>query len=104
MNIKINSNDIFDYVVKNTQYDPIEKIIDPTRYEIFDVSIYDHQNKCFYGQSEEYKTFCSQVSQLRKNTNEMMISEIISICRELEEIAPKEINLTEPISYDKPES
>lgn len=102
--IKINANDIFDYVVRNTNYDPIERCIDPTRYEIFDVSIYDHKAKVFYDQSDQYKNFCSQVSKLRSNTKEMMTSEIISICKELEEIAPTEVNLTEPISHDKQES
>ena len=104
MRIKINYHDIFDYVVRNTNYDPMERIIDPKRYEIFDVSIYDHQLKVFYDQSNQYKHFCSQVSKLRQNTKEMQISEILSICKELEEIAPTEINLTEPISHDKPES
>lgn len=97
--IDINANDIFDFVVKNTNYDPIERNIDPTRYEVFDVSIYDHETKVFYDQSDQYKNFCSQVSQLRNNSDKMMRSEIVSICKELEEIAPTGVNLIVPISY-----
>ena len=34
--IKINKYDIFDYAVGQTTFDPIEKCIDPMRYEVFD--------------------------------------------------------------------
>ena len=33
MDIKIQYEDIFDYVVGNTSYDPIERHVDPERYE-----------------------------------------------------------------------
>ena len=58
MKIKIKSEDIFDYVVGNSNYDAIEKDLDPRRFEIFDVSIYDHKAKVFYDQSKEYKNYC----------------------------------------------
>ena len=99
MQIKINQSDIFDYVVGNSVYDPIEKIIDPTWYEVFDVSIYNRKKKEFYDQSLEYKNFCNQISQLRRNAANMDRAEIIRICVELEETAPVEINLTEAVIY-----
>lgn len=99
MKIKVNQSDIFDYVVGNSVYDPIEKIIDPTCYEVFDVSIYDRKRKEFYGQNQEYQNFSIQVSQLRKNSAKMNRAEVIRICVELEEIAPVEINLTKPLEY-----
>jgi hypothetical protein len=99
MQIKINQSDIFDYVVGNSVYDPIEKIIDPTLYELFDVSIYNRKTKEFHDQSSEYKNFCKQVSQLRSNAANMNRAEVIRICVELEEIAPVEINLTEVVTY-----
>ena len=35
MNINVDRHDIFDYVVGNATYDPIEKCIDPTLYETY---------------------------------------------------------------------
>jgi hypothetical protein len=99
MKIKIDQNDIFDYVVGNSNYDPIEKCIDPNLFEVFDVSIYDRKRKEFLGQSEEYRNFCSQVSKLRRNASSMQRSEIIRICVELEEIAPSEVNLVDILEY-----
>lgn len=99
MKIKINKTDIFNYVVGNSNYDPIEKIIDPLLYEVFDVSILDIKKKEFFGQNDKYKNFCSQVSRLRKNAPNMNRSEVMKICTELEEIAPTEINLSEPLVY-----
>ena len=92
-NIKISSNDIFDYVVSNTNYDPIERCIDPTRFEVLDEFIYDHKNKCVLDQDAKFKYFCTQVSKLRSISKEMDTREIQVICNELEEVAPKQINL-----------
>ena len=86
--IKINRNDIFNFVVRNTNYDPIEKIIDPVRYEVLDTHIYDHAKKISLNQSEEYVNFSKQVSLLRSNTPQMDRLEIERICDELAEIAP----------------
>jgi hypothetical protein len=92
-NIKISSNDIFDYVVGNTNYDPIERSIDPTRFEVFDEFIYDHKNKCNLDQDAKFKYFCTEVSKLRSISKGMDNSEIQAICIELEEVSPKQINL-----------
>ena len=41
--ILINKCDIFNYVVGNSRYDPIEKCIAPHRYEVYDYFIYDNK-------------------------------------------------------------
>ena len=91
--IKISVNDIFDYVVGNSNYNPIERCIDPTRFEVFDFGIYDNQNKKTIEQDDKFKFFCSEVSKLRSIAKEMDQKEIQSICGELESIAPIEINI-----------
>ena len=93
MNIKVNVNDIFDYVVGNSNYDAIEKIIDPARYEIFDCGIFDNKTKKMIEQDEQYSIYCSAVSNLRKNASEMSPWEINKLCLEILEISPKTINL-----------
>lgn len=93
MNIKIKKEDIFDYVVGNSHYDPIEKTIDPTRYEVFDCGIYDNAAKKTIQQGEDYIHFCSQVSYLKKSAPNMERKEIDQLCLELEEIAPTHIIL-----------
>lgn len=95
VHIKIRKEEIFEYVVGNTQYDAIEKIIDPIRYEIFDCGIYDHLAKKMLKQSKEYEIYCAYVTNLRKSAKEMQRSEILQMCIEIEEIAPTEINLNE---------
>jgi hypothetical protein len=91
--IKISASDIFDYVVGNSSYDPIERCIDPTRFEVFDVAIYDNQNKLSLEQDEKFLFFSSEVSKLRSIAKEMDPREIQSLCNELAEVAPTEINL-----------
>lgn len=93
VSIHVNRNDIFAYVVGNSNYDPIECCIDPTLFEVFEEFIYDSRNKKQIPQNEEYTSFCKQVSSLRKNAKNMHPSEILRICEELEEIAPKTITL-----------
>ncbi len=99
MTINIKYQDIFDYITKRSNYDPIEKQIDPTRYEVFDVSIYDHTKKLFYPQSEDFLAFCKQVSSLRMNPPDVDSLELIAICKDLLLIAPKEVNLTNDLTY-----
>lgn len=95
MNINIKKEDILEYVTRKSNYDAIEKIIDPARYEIFDCGIYDHDKQKMLKQSCEYETYCSFVSNLRKTAKEMSSWEIKKVCEEIEEIAPKEINLND---------
>lgn len=93
MHIKIHKEEIFEYVVGNTQYDAIEKIIDPTQYEVFDCGIYDNRTRKMLKQSKEYEIYCAHVTNLRKRAKEMGKDEIKQLCLEIEEIAPTEINL-----------
>ena len=93
MTIKINKHDIFNFVVGNTGYDPIEKQIDPIRFEVFNHGIWDRKLKKNIDQEEDYVIFCTQVYNLKQNAKSMNSQEIMDICFELEEIAPKKINL-----------
>ena len=91
--ILINKFDIFNYVVGNSHYDPIEKCIDPTRYEVYDYFIYDSQERKRYNQKQDYVIFCNEVTKLKKNAPDMSQREITSLCEELAEIAPTKIEL-----------
>lgn len=91
--IKVNQNDIFNFVIGKDGYDPIEKCIDCSIYEVFDQFIYNNQTKETIDQEEDYGVFCEQVSNLKSKTKNMQYEEILRICEELEEIAPKYIKL-----------
>lgn len=91
--IKVCPNDVFDFVVGNTAYDPIEKCIDPMRYEVMDCFIYDRQLKIQLNQSQEYINFCEGVMNLKSYSSNMNSSEIQKVSNELAEIAPTELNL-----------
>ena len=91
--IKINKYDIFAYAVGQTTFEPIEKCIDPMRYEVFDTFIYDTKEKKNIDQSEDFCRFSKQVSKLKTNARKMQPSEIDQLCQELEEIAPKCISI-----------
>ena len=92
-NISVNKDDIFNYVVGNSSYDPIEKCIDCKSYEVFDEFIYNNVTKETIEQDEDFVVFSRQVSQLRVKAQNMSGDEISRICEELEEIAPKTIKL-----------
>jgi|TARA_R100001224_G_scaffold113520_1_gene99186 hypothetical protein len=91
--IKVDRNEIFNFVVGNSIFDPIEKCIDPTRYEVFDTFIYDNETDRKYAQGPIYNRFCWEVTKLKNLSENMTGAEIIRICEELEEIAPKLITL-----------
>ena len=82
--IRVNKNEVFNFVVGNSIFDPIEKCIDPTRYEVFDTFIYE---------GSIYNKFCWEVAKLKNNAPNMTSGEIIRICEELEEIAPKLVSI-----------
>ena len=91
--IKVDRNEVFDFVVGNSIFDPIEKCIDPTRYEVFDTFIYDNETDKKIIQGPVCNKFCWEVSKLKNNASNMSRSEIIRICEELEEIAPKAVSI-----------
>ncbi len=88
VNIKVNSNDIFNFVVGNSVFDPIERCIDPTRYEVFDGFVYDNKTKESITQSHEYQKFCWEVMKLKQLSRKMERREIESVCQEISDIAP----------------
>ncbi len=93
VNIKVSADDIFEYVVRNSNFCPIEVKIDKERYAAYDPFIYDSVEKEMIEQDEVYESFCKQVSKLRENALEMSGDEIYRICIELEEISPKTVKL-----------
>ena len=100
--IDINRTDIFNYVVGKTSFDPIEHCIDPTQYEVQQEFIYDHQESKMMGQDEDFIYFNKELAKLRKlvqgkdTAHKIGSAEIIRICKELEEIAPKSVKLPLP--------
>lgn len=93
LNIKIDHNDIFDYVVKNTLFHPIERHVDPTQYLIYEESIFNTATKEVVPQNQDYKNFFRFVQDLKQKSANMEISEIVRLCEQLEDIAPKTVNL-----------
>ena len=91
--IKVKKEDIFLFVVGNSMFDPIEKCIDSTMYEVFDTYIYDNDTAYKYNQDEIYAKFCWEVTKLKNNAPQMSRDEIARLCEEIEEIAPKFVNL-----------
>ena len=86
--ILVNSNDIFNFVTGNSAFDPIEKCIDPIRYEVFDGFVYDNKTKEKIFQSHEYQRFCWEVTKLKQLSSKMEKREVQSVCEEIAEIAP----------------
>ena len=91
--IKVSRYDIFDYVVGNSTFDPIEKCIDPLRYEVFYTFIFDSKERKNIDQDKEFCKFEWEVSKLRNRARKMDKLEIDRICEELEEIAQTNISL-----------
>ena len=91
--IKVKKEDIFLFVVGNSMFDPMEKCIDSTRYEVFDTFIYDNKDKKNIEQGDKFCKFEWEVTKLRNNARHMMPDEIDRLCEELEEIAPTDLKL-----------
>jgi len=91
--IHVNQHDIFNFVIGKDGYDPIEKCIDSSVYEVFDEFIYNNKTKETLTQEQDYVNFCKQVSILKSKSKEMQYEEILRICEELEESAPKYVKL-----------
>ena len=91
--IKVDPNYMFTYVVGNSMYEPIEKCIDSTRYEVYDSFIYDLKTKDYLNQGEQYQKFYIEVAKLKKMAKEMSRKEIESLCREIAEIAPEYVEI-----------
>lgn len=86
--IKVNRYDIFDYVIGISNFDPIEKCIDPIRYEVFDTFIFDSEGGKDLPQGKAFCKFEKELIKLKTFSRKMDNSEIDRISMELEEIAP----------------
>ena len=93
LNIQVDTDDIFEYVIGNSCYCPIEIQIDCERYATYDPFVYDSINKEMIHQDDPYVDFCTQVSLLKANAPKMSGDEIYRICVELQEISPKTLKL-----------
>lgn len=94
-NISVRREDIFDYVVKNSTFDPIEKCIDPSIYETYSDFILQlgPNGQEYIYQDEDYIYFHEELEKLRSKSLDMSGAEIMRLCEELEEIAPKTVKL-----------
>lgn len=92
-NIHVSRHDIFDYVIRNSDYDPVEKCIDPTLYETYSDFILKIDGQEYLYQDVEYKKFYNEMFRLRRKALDMHTSEILRLCEEIEEIAPKTVQL-----------
>ena len=95
MNISLKTKDIFEYAIGESQYDAIEKVIDPKQYEVFDCGIYDNKARSFIKQSEEYEVYCAAVSHLRKRAKHMSREDVLKACEDIALIAPRTIKLAQ---------
>lgn len=93
MNVNVSRHDIFDYVVGHATYDPIEKCIDPTIYETYGEYILHIETQEYIHQNEDYCWFYKEMLKLKIKAVDMHTSEILRLCEEIEEIAPKTVNL-----------
>jgi hypothetical protein len=91
--IQVSANDIFNYVVGNSGYDPIERCIDPSRFIVSESEIFDSLTQKSHAQDEAFFFFYSELKKLRSLAKEMDLKEILSICYELEQIAPDKIHI-----------
>jgi hypothetical protein len=92
--IKVSRYDIFDYVIGISNFDPIEKCIDPIRYEVFETFIFYNEKKEDLPQGKAFRKFEQELIKLKTFSRKMDNSEIDRISIELEEIAPIFVDLS----------
>jgi hypothetical protein len=90
---KITRDDILRYVLRNTNFCPIEQQIDPLYFEVFEECILNSHTKEIIDQDQEFVFFQKELSKLRRLAPNMKKSEILSLCEELESFAPKTIKV-----------
>lgn len=98
--IYVDKNDVFDYIIGNTNIDAIERSINRDRFEVRNDGIYDWYTKETIPQSEEYTVYCQRVSILRQQImesrrcfSEIDATELQNQCNKIAAKAPKEIFL-----------
>jgi hypothetical protein len=94
MKIRIKYQDIVNYVLGSCSYHPLELIIDPIRYEISGDSIRDTRTQEIYQQENDYCKFIEKMNTLKSAAKEFDSLQIQAFCREIEQFAPLEINLS----------
>jgi|TARA_R110000824_G_scaffold130635_1_gene292611 hypothetical protein len=90
--ISIKKEDIFNFIVGTSGFDPIEKCIDPKRYEVYDEFIYDHKTGRAIEQNESFCDFSSEANELRQHYKELPL-DVQFFTDKLHQSAPKEITL-----------
>ena len=93
MIVDLSSEDIFQYVVGDTTFHPLETKVDPTVHEIMPEFIYNHKSKKQLTQNEDYVKFCGFLEGLKQNAPKMHRREIKSICEELVDFSPLTLKL-----------
>lgn len=93
MNVKITKEDIFYYVTAISSYDALERVLDPTRYTLYTDTIWDKTSGKFIKQESDFVYYMKEVEKLKKFASKMEASEIRRLCEEIEQIAPKQINV-----------
>jgi hypothetical protein len=92
-NINVSRHDIYDYVLGSSDYDPVEKCIDPTLYETYSDFILKIDDQEYLYQDEDYIYFYKEMFKLKRKAVNMRTSEILRLCEEIEEIAPSIVKL-----------
>ena len=109
--IKIRKQDLYEYIIGEAGYHPIEAALDENyllneRYEIFDAFIYDCALKKKIVQDVDYINFVKEVDKLRQiilGGKQISKREIVSLCIELHEIAPKTVLVDDSLVLDLPD-
>lgn len=91
--INITFKDVFDYVINNTSYNPIEKYLDPTLFETCTDFIKNKKTGESIDQDPNYKFFLIKLEQLRSIAKEINLKDLESACEEMTESCPKKIFL-----------
>lgn len=99
---KVIPEDVFDYVVGYTPYDPLELCMTAGQRQVFELenSAVTHLGtREQYPQSKDYHKYKQEVEKLKaiyQQTPNMMWNEVYQIAEEIAEIAPKQVNLEYP--------
>ena len=94
MKIRIKYQDIVNYVLGSCGYHPLELIIDPVKYEIENDFIRDKKTSIIYHQEDDYSKFMKKILILKASAKDFDALQIQGFCREIEQFAPLEINLS----------
>jgi hypothetical protein len=84
VNLTLDKNDVFRYVVGNTSIHPIEALIDfDNRYEVMNFGVFDHSNSQLYTQDGTYTTACMSVDFLKSSVQNLSRDQIELECEKI---------------------